>query len=161
MTDVEQTQWHLIVFYSKKMILVEIRYETHDQKLLFIVAAFQQWRHYLENNHHSVTILTNHNNLRYFMKTTALNRRQFRWILALAEYDFEIKYCSEKINSIDESSRRFDYERKVDDEICLFILQNKLKNIIVIAVNLIFVMTRDFERTLTECTKSVSDTLFF
>ena len=56
------------------------------------------------------------------MKTTALNRRQFRWILALAEYDFKIKYRSEKINSIDESSKRFDYEREADDEICLFIL---------------------------------------
>ena len=41
-TDVEQTQWHSIVFYSKKMILAEIKYETHDQELLFIIAAFQQ-----------------------------------------------------------------------------------------------------------------------
>ena len=95
------------------------------------------------------------------MKTTALNKRQFRWILALAEYDFEIKYHSEKINSIDGPSRRLDYERKTDDEICLFILQNKLKNIIVTVVDLIFVMTRDFEKTLTERTKSAFDTLFF
>ena len=51
--------------------------------------------------------------------------------------------------------------KKIDDEICLFILQNKLKNIIVIAVNLISVITRDFERTLTERTKSAFNTLFF
>ena len=160
-TDVKQTQWHSIVFYSRKIISVEIRYETHDQELLFIVAAFQQWRHYLKNNHHSVTILTNYNNLHYFMKTTTLNKRQFRWVFALAEYDFEIKYRFEKINSVDGPSRRFNYKKKINDEICLFILQNKLKNIIVVAVNLIFVMTRDFERTLTERTKSVFDTLFF
>ena len=158
---VEQTQWHSIVFYSRKMILAEIRYETHDQELLFIVAAFQQWRHYFKNSHHSVTILTNHNNLHYFMKTTTFNKRQFQWILALAEYDFEIKYCSEKINSIDEPSRRFDYEKKVDDEICLFTLQNKLKNNIVIAVNLISVVTRDFGRALKKRTKNVFDTLLF
>ena len=95
------------------------------------------------------------------MKTIALNRRQSRWILVFAEYDFEIKYCFKKINSIDESLRRSDCKRKVDDEICLFILQNKLKNIIVAAVNLTFVMTRDFEKTLTERMKNVSDTLFF
>ena len=159
--DVEQTQWHSIVFYLKKMISAEIRYKTHDQELLFIVAAFQQWRHYLENNHHSVTILTNHNNLRYFMKTTALNKRQSRWVLVFTEYDFEIKYRFEKINSVDGPSRHFDYKKKTDDEICLFILQNKLKNIIVVAVNLIFVMTRDFERALTERTKSAFDTLSF
>ena len=158
--NVKQAQWHSIVFYSKKMIFAEIRYETHDQELLSIVAAFQQWRHYFKNSHHSVTILTNHNNLRYFMKTTAFNRRQFRWVFTLAEYNFEIKYRSEKINSIDGSSRRSDYKKKTDDEICLLILQNKLKNIIVAAVNLISVMTRDFEKALTERTKNAFDTLF-
>ena len=143
------------------MILAKIRYETHDQEFLFIVAAFQQWRYYFKNNHHSVTILTNHNNLRYFIKTTTFNKRQSRWIFALAKYNFEIKYHFEKSNSVNESSRRSDYKEKTDDEICLLILQNKLKNIIVIVVNLIFVMTRDFERTLTERTESAFDTLFF
>ena len=95
------------------------------------------------------------------MKTTTLNKRQFQWVLALVEYDFEIKYRFEKINSVDEPSRRSDYEKKADNEICLFILQNKLKNIIVTAVNLISVMTRDFEKTLTERTKSAFDTLFY
>ena len=95
------------------------------------------------------------------MKTIAFNKRQFQRILAFAEYDFEIKYRFEKINSIDESSRRSDYEEKADDKICLFIFQNKLKNIIVIVVNLIFVMTRDFEKALTERTKNAFDTLLF
>ena len=142
------------------MIFVEIRYETHDQELLFIVATFQQWKYYFKNNHHFVTILTNHNNLRYFIKTIMLNKRQFQWVLALAEYDFEIKYYFEKINSIDESSRRFDYEKKADNEICLFILQNKLKNIIVIIINLISVITRNFKKALTKHTKSAFDILF-
>ena len=95
------------------------------------------------------------------MKTTALNKRQSRWTLVFAEYDFEIKYRFEKINSIDRPSKRFDYKKETDDEICLFILQNKLKNIIVIAVNLIFVMTRGFEKALTERTKSAFDTFLF
>ena len=95
------------------------------------------------------------------MKTTALNKRQSRWILVLTEYDFEIKYRFKKINSVDEPSRRSDYERKTDDEICLLILQNKLKNIIVAVVDLISVMTRGFEKALTERTKSALDTFFF
>ena len=36
-----------------------------------------------------------------------------------------------------------------------------MKNIIIIAVNLIFIMTRDFERTLKKRTKSAFDTFFF
>ena len=93
------------------------------------------------------------------MKTTALNRRQFRWVLAFVKYDFEIKYYFEKINSVDGPSRRSDYKKKADDEICLFILQNKLKNIIVTAVDLIFAITRDFEKALTKRTKNAFDTL--
>ena len=36
-----------------------------------------------------------------------------------------------------------------------------MKNIILTAVYLIFIMTRDFEKTLTERTKNVSDTFSF
>ena len=40
-------------------------------------------------------------------------------------------------------------------------LQNQLKNIIIIDINLISITTRDFKRTLTERTKNTFDTLFF
>ena len=129
------------------MIFAEIRYKTHDQKFLFIITMFQQWKHYFKNNHHSIIVLTNHNNLRYFMKIITLNKCQSRWIFTFVEYDFKIKYRFEKINSIDDFSKRFDYKKNANDEICLFTLQNKLKNIIVIIVNLIFVITRDVEKT--------------
>ena len=39
----EEGQWRLVVFWSRKLILVEICYETHDQELLAIVATFKQW----------------------------------------------------------------------------------------------------------------------
>ena len=94
------------------------------------------------------------------MKTITFNKYKSRWIFTFTEFDFEIKYRFEKINSIDGSLRRSDY-KKTDDKICLLILQNKLKNIIVIIVNLIFIMTRDFERTLTECTKSTFNMFSF
>ena len=55
-------------------------------------------------------------------------------------------------------SRRSDYEKKTDDEICLLILQNKLKNIIIIVVDLISVMTRDFEKKLIERTENIFNT---
>ena len=37
-----QTQWHSIVFYLRKIIFVEIKYSTHDQKLFVIVKNFKQ-----------------------------------------------------------------------------------------------------------------------
>ena len=45
----ETGQWHPVAYYSQKMIPAETRYETHDAKLLAIVEAFKNWRHYLED----------------------------------------------------------------------------------------------------------------
>jgi hypothetical protein len=44
----EEGQWRPVAFWSRKLILAETRYEIHNQELLAIVAAFKQWRHYLE-----------------------------------------------------------------------------------------------------------------
>ena len=56
-----------------------MRYETHNAKLLVIVEAFKNWRHYLESCQYEVLVLTNHNNLCRFMDTKSLSPRQVRW----------------------------------------------------------------------------------
>ena len=95
------------------------------------------------------------------MKIITLNKRQFRWIFVFVEYDFKIKYHFKKINSIDELLKRFNYKENANDRIYLLTLQNKLKNIIVIVVNLIFVITRGVEKAQTKREKNIVETLFF
>ena len=85
-------QWYPVAFFSRKMILVETRYETHDGKVLAIVEAIKMWRHYLEGSQHKVLIITNHNNLRRFMETKSLSSRQVRWAQELFRYYFQIDY---------------------------------------------------------------------
>ena len=68
-------QWHLIVYYSWKILPAKTRYKTHNDKLLAIVEAFKTWQHYLKDYKHKVLILTNHNNLRGFMNTKSLSFR--------------------------------------------------------------------------------------
>ena len=51
-----------------------------------------------------------------------------------------------KINFVDESSRRSNYKNEIDDEFCFFTLQNKSKNIFVIAIEFYFVVTRDIAK---------------
>ena len=68
-------QWHLIAFFSRKMISAQTRYETHNGKLVAIVKAFKSWRHYLEESQHKVLVLTNHSNLHQFMETKSLSFR--------------------------------------------------------------------------------------
>lgn len=126
-----QAHWHPVAFWSRKMIPAERNYETYDQELLAIVEAFKHWRHYLEGSRHPVAVLTDHANLRYFMTTKTLNRRQSHWAQTLSAYDFEIVYRKGKTNPADAPSRRPDYEAeaktKDDGELLLPTLQNKLR----------------------------------
>jgi hypothetical protein len=120
--------WHPIAFHSKKLEPAELNYETHDQELLAIVKCFVHWRHYLEGSIAPIEVLTDHSNLRHFMTTSALSRRQARWALELSAYDFVIAYRPGKSNPADGPSRRPDYEpAKYEQNVMLPTLQNKLR----------------------------------
>ena len=106
------SEWHPIAFWSRKIIPAERNYETHDQELLAIVSAFKQWRHYLEGASHTVQVLTDHANLKGFMKVKQLNGRQARWATFLASFDFVIEHQAGKRNPADAPSRRSDYASK-------------------------------------------------
>ena len=98
LTSDDSGRWHLVAFFSCKMIPAETRYETHDGELLAIVEAFKTWRHYLEGSQHEVLVLTDHNNLRRFMDTKSLSSRQVRWAQELSRYHFRIDYRQGKAN---------------------------------------------------------------
>ena len=68
--------WHPTAFSSRKLKPSERNYATHDQELLAILEAFKCWRHYLEGSQHQTIVLTDHNNLRYFLDSKPLSRRQ-------------------------------------------------------------------------------------
>ena len=67
-----------VAYYSKKMSALELNYDIHNKELLAIVAAFQQWRVYLEGSQYQVQVLTDYKNLTQFTTTKVLNRRQVR-----------------------------------------------------------------------------------
>jgi len=119
-------------------------YKIHDNKLLIIIAAFKKWRQYTEGSQHTVEVLCDHENLKYFMTTKVLNRRQARWAQYLASYDFEILYRQGSLNPADGPSRRPDYREHAEelDLSSLPTLQNKLRlrgetNAMSIFINLI------------------------
>jgi transposase InsO family protein len=127
-TGSENPQWHPVAFWSRKFKPAETRYPTYDQEMLGIVGAFEHWRHYLEGATHPVQVLTDHNNLKGFMKLKKLNPRQARWATFLAAFDFEIEHRSGKTNPADAPSRRPDYASGEDTSSGLIpTLQAKLK----------------------------------
>ena len=55
-------------------------------------------------------------------------------MLFLKKYNFEIKYRAKNLIFANHFSRRFDYENVTLNDICLFILQNKLQNITIVVI---------------------------
>jgi len=77
-----------IAFLSKSLFLIEQNYKIHDKEMLAIVRVLEEWRHFVEGAEHCCEIWTDHKNLQYFMTAKKLNRRQARWSLLLAQFDF-------------------------------------------------------------------------
>ena len=100
-------QWHPVVFFLRKMISVETWYETHNGELLVIVEAFKIWRHYLKGCKHEVLVLTDYNNLCYFINTKSLSSRQICWAQELSWYHFQINYCQGKANAAADALSQF------------------------------------------------------
>ncbi len=125
-------QWHLIVYYSYKFKEAEVRWDMHDKELYAIVLDFKNWRHYLQSSKRFICVITNHNNLCYFMMMKKLNARQMRWAEKLTAFDFRIEYRRDKLNFANASSRRLDImksnDSKKNNDYFLSTLRNKLRN---------------------------------
>jgi hypothetical protein len=87
-----------ITYFFKILFSVECNYEIYDKKLLIIIRCFEQWRAKLQSIESLINVLIDHKNLKYFMITKKLNRRQTRWTEFLIEFDFKIVYQSNKKN---------------------------------------------------------------
>ena len=73
------------------------------------------WRHYVEGAAHPIRVLSDYNNLKYFITTQSLTGRQARIAEHLAAYDFTIEYKKGTANPADGLSRRPDYFRGFKD----------------------------------------------
>jgi hypothetical protein len=108
---------HPVAYYSKKLTGPEANYDVHDKELLAVVECLKQWRVYLEGAKYPAQIYSDHKNLIYWTTTQSLNRRQVRWAMELASYDFKITHVRGKENiTADALSRRADYMEGLEPE---------------------------------------------
>ena len=130
-SDGAQRHLHPVAYYSKKFSGPAMRYDTHDKELMAIWDAFVHWRHYLAGAKFPIKVLSDHNNLRYFMTTKQLTGRQARWAEYLSGFDFEIEHRAGTRNPADGPSRRPDYQDdkmiQVSNDCMLPTLQRKLR----------------------------------
>ena len=65
-----------VTFFSKKHSVQEVNYEIYDKKLLAIICAFKEWRPELEGSAFSLKVITDYQNLEYFISIKQLFCRQ-------------------------------------------------------------------------------------
>jgi transposase InsO family protein len=112
----DDDKWHPVAFLSKSLSAVERNYEIHDKEMLAIIRAMEDWRHFLEGADHQFEVWTDHKNLEYFRSAKKLNRRQARWSLYLARFDFVLHHRPGKsMGKPDALSRRADHGTGSED----------------------------------------------
>ena len=89
--------WHPCSYLSQLFSPAERNYDIYDRELLAVIHALKSWHHYLHGSPFLVQVFTNHKNLTYFRQPQALNCRQARWLVDLADYDLKMVHIPRKL----------------------------------------------------------------
>ena len=90
---------YLVVYYSRKIILLELNYNIYNKELLGIVTVLKKQRVFLHSTIEPFKVITDYKNLVGFLTTKKLNQKQVRQAEKLIEYYFEIKYTKRTKNT--------------------------------------------------------------
>ena len=69
-------KWRSVAFISKSLNEAERNYKIHDREMLAIIRCLKEWRYLLKGTQGRFEIWSNHKNLKYFMSSQKLNKRQ-------------------------------------------------------------------------------------
>ena len=83
-------------FWSGKFTSTQQNYPVHEQELLAIVESLKRFRPMLLGC--KFIVLTDHRSLQHFLTQKHLSPRQARWLEALSEFDFVVKYIPGETN---------------------------------------------------------------
>ena len=103
-----------VSYHARRLQQREANYPIHEKELLAVVDAIKTFRCYLEGCA-KITVITDHDTLRHFMKQKDLSGRRARWSEYLAPYTsyMEIIYRKGSVNQADALSRRPDLEKQL------------------------------------------------
>src|SRR3954470_16983390 len=119
----QEDKWRLVAFLSKALNPTERNYKIYNKELLAIITTFDKWRQYLIGSK-EIEVFTYHQNLTYFRKLQKLNRRQARWVMEIAQFNFVLKHQPGHLNSkVDLLSRCADHNMGQNDNQDVIVLK--------------------------------------
>ena len=101
----DDSRYHPITYTSRGLKGGELKY--HSSKLEFLAlkwAVTEQFREYLQ--YQPFLVCTDNNPLTYVMTTPNLDAVGHRWVVAMAEYNFEIEYVHGMDNKVTDALSR-------------------------------------------------------
>lgn len=69
-----------MAFYSKRDSPAEANYEIHNKELMTIILDFEEWMEEHSLAEHHVPVLSDHQNLEYFMFNKTFSRGHAQWV---------------------------------------------------------------------------------
>ena len=66
---------YLVIYYSRKIILLKLNYNIYNKELLGIIAALKEQRAFLQKITELFVVKTNHKNLTGFLTIKELNKK--------------------------------------------------------------------------------------
>ena len=88
----EDQKLHPCAFYSRRFEPAEENYDIGNRELLAVVAAFEEWRHWLEGAEEPTLVWSDHKNLTFIRAAKRLNSRQARWAQFLDRFNYTLTY---------------------------------------------------------------------
>ncbi len=87
-----------IVYFSRKLLLAELNYNIYNKELLAIIRLFKEQKPKVYSSSAIIgmlaTVLTNYQNLEYFIVNQKLSRQQIRQSEYLTRFYFMIKHVN-------------------------------------------------------------------
>lgn len=80
-----------VSFTSRKLTPAECKYTVTEKECLAIVHSLKKWRHYLHGGP-TVTILSDHECLKWLMSLKEPKGRLARWVVEIQEYDYVLQH---------------------------------------------------------------------
>jgi hypothetical protein len=89
---------HSCAYLSKSLMKEQRNYDTGDRKLLAIIWALKEWRHYIQGSGHTTIVLSDHDNFWHFKVPQTIGQWMARWTLYLSKFNIKLVHIPGKKN---------------------------------------------------------------